>query len=61
VLKEAIEAGKGELKKGDLERYFLEEKKYLPDGTRITPNMARWLATFSRSPSAMKGGNKRIG
>jgi hypothetical protein len=60
VLKEAIEAGKGELKKEDLERYFLE-KKYLPDGTPITLNMAKWLATFSRSPSAMKGGNKRIG
>jgi hypothetical protein len=61
LLKEAIETGKGQLKKDDLERYFLEEKKFLPDGTQITPNMARWLATFSRSPSAMRGGNKRTG
>ena len=43
----------------DLERYFLGRKQ-LPDGTRITPRLAKIMATLSRPPRAMKGGIKRL-
>jgi hypothetical protein len=56
---EAVRHFKGKtVKKAELVRYFLD-KKSLPDGTPITQNLADMLATLSRSPRAMKGGNKR--
>jgi hypothetical protein len=46
-------------KKGELEAYFLAQK--LPDGTPITANQARNLATFCRPLAAMSGGNNKGG
>jgi hypothetical protein len=62
LLKEAIDhfksTGKGpsERTKKEVKQYFLDKER-LPDGTRITTHMAEKLATFSRSPRAMEGGN----
>jgi len=47
------------VKKAELEDYFRRPK--LPDGTSISNVQAGYLATFCRSPEAMKGGNKRMG
>ncbi|MDX9982223.1 MAG: hypothetical protein RBU25_19540 [Lentisphaeria bacterium] len=33
----------------------------LPDGTRVSTNLAGYLATFCRPPEAMKGGNPKWG
>ena len=44
----------------ELCEYFLA-KRTLPDGTRITPNLAKSMATLCRPSSAMSGGNRRIG
>ena len=44
-------------KKHELEQYFRAQK--LPDGTAISSNHARYLATFCRPPAALSGGNKR--
>jgi hypothetical protein len=43
-------------KKEELEQYFRAQK--LPDGTAVSPNQARYLATFARPLAAMIGGNK---
>jgi hypothetical protein len=45
-------------KKDELENWLSNQK--LPDGTRISPNQAKMMATFARPPEASKGGNKRI-
>ena len=64
VLVEAIDHFKGtgkspsERAKKEVKQYFLDLGR-LPDGTEITAHMAEKLATFCRSPQAMKGGNKR--
>jgi hypothetical protein len=64
LLIEAVEhfksTGKGSRQrtKKEVKQYFLDLKR-LPDGTEITAHMAEKLATFCRSPQAMKGGNKR--
>jgi hypothetical protein len=44
-------------KKEVLEKHFRAQK--LPDGTPISPNLARYLATFSRPLAAKRGGNKK--
>jgi hypothetical protein len=44
-------------KKEPLEEYFRAQK--LPDGTPISPNHARTLATFCRPLAAMSGGNSK--
>jgi hypothetical protein len=44
-------------KKEILVRFFRSQK--LPDGSAISKVQAEYLATFCRSPEAMKGGNKR--
>jgi hypothetical protein len=43
-------------KKDEMERYFCAQK--LPDGTPISRNQARYLASFCRPLAAMSGGNK---
>jgi hypothetical protein len=43
-------------KKHELEEYFCAQE--LPDGRPISPNQARYLATFCRPLAAMSGGNK---
>ena len=44
-------------KKEELEEYFRGQK--LPDGSSISANHARYLATFCRPLAAMSGGNKK--
>ena len=44
-------------KKEELEEHFRAQK--LPDGTPISANQARYLATFCRPLAAMSGGNKK--
>jgi hypothetical protein len=44
-------------KKPELEQYFRAQK--LPDGSPISSNQARCLATLCRPLAAMSGGNKR--
>jgi hypothetical protein len=46
-------------KKEVLEEHFRAQR--LPDGTPISPNQARDLATFCRPPAAMRGGNTKKG
>ena len=64
LLIEAIEhfksTGKSpsERTKKEVKKYFLD-LGHLPDGSPITAHMAEKLATFCRSPQAMKGGNKK--
>jgi hypothetical protein len=43
-------------KKEELEQYFRAQK--LPDGTSVSPNQARYLATFCRPLAALRGGNR---
>lgn len=47
------------LKKDVLEQHFIAQK--LPKGTAISENQAKMMATFVRSPEAMRGGQKRAG
>lgn len=49
----------GRLKKSEIVEYFLARP--LPDGTRISANQAKSMATFVRPPDAMRGGNRRVG
>jgi hypothetical protein len=54
-----ITDGKNPPKKAELEAYFKEQK--LPDGTPISLNQAKMMATFVRPPEPMKGGQKKMG
>ncbi|GLS41571.1 hypothetical protein GCM10010869_71680 [Mesorhizobium tianshanense] len=47
------------LRKEEIKEYFVGRR--LPNGQAISPNQAESMATFVRSPDAMKGGNKRVG
>lgn len=54
-----INEDKCDVKKEELVEFFLSCP--LPDGSRLSPNQANMMATFSRPPRFMKGGNKRVG
>jgi hypothetical protein len=45
-------------KKQELVAYF--RKQRLPDGSSISDNLAKTMATLCRPPEAMRGGNKRV-